>query len=64
VKRRRFLLFAIPGLLVAAAVSYGLLARQAPPGQPPLAAMDLAAMQAAFNAAARDTRVILLLSPT
>jgi len=56
--------FLIPACVVALAVWYGLASSQVPDGQPPLAAMDLAALKADFNRASDQTRVIVLLSPT
>ena len=38
--------------------------RHVPAGQPPLTAMDVAALRDEFNRAADRTRVIILLSPT
>jgi hypothetical protein len=38
--------------------------RRTPAGQSPLANLDLAAFQQAFNDAAGQVRVVLLLSPT
>jgi len=64
VTRRRSIWLAIPAIVLAIAVGYGLFAHQAPSGQPPLATMDLAALKADFNAAHNQTRIIVLLSPT
>jgi hypothetical protein len=50
--------------VAAAAIWYGAFSHQVPPGQPPMAAMDLAALRADFNRAADRPRLILLLSPT
>lgn len=61
--RRRWWLV-LPVLLAAAGLWYGLARSRAPQGQPPLAAMELGALQSQFNQAVTDTRVILLLSPT
>jgi hypothetical protein len=55
---------ALLSLLLAATVSCGFFRHQAPAGQPPLAAMDLAALRADFNRAADRPRLIVLLSPT
>jgi hypothetical protein len=51
-------------LLVLLSIFLAACAHNAPPGQPPMAAMDLAALRADFNAAAVRPRLILLLSPT
>ena len=61
--RRRWL-WAVPALIVAVALWYNFAGSRTPAGQPPLAAMDLAALKADFNRAADQTRVIVLLSPT
>ena len=55
---------AVPAVIVAAALYYFLAGSQTPAGQPPLAAMNLAALKADFNRAADQTRIIVLLSPT
>ena len=56
--------FLIPAFVLALAVWYGLASSDVPDGQPPLTAMDLAALKADFNRASDQTRVIVLLSPT
>jgi hypothetical protein len=58
VKRTQLFLF------LAATVSCRFLSHDAPSGQPPLAAMDLGALRAAFNRASDLPRLIVLLSPT
>jgi hypothetical protein len=63
VRRRRWL-WAVPALILAAALWYNFAGSRTPPGQPPLAAMDLAALKVEFNRAADQTRIIVLLSPT
>lgn len=55
-------LIVIPVVLTAAAW-YGL-SHRVPPGQPPMAKMDLAALRAEFNRTADRPRLIILLSPT
>jgi hypothetical protein len=57
---KRTLLF----LFLTAAVSCRFLSHEPPPGQPALAAMDLAALRADFNRASDRPRLIVLLSPT
>jgi len=64
VSARRTALFAIPAIVLAIAVGYGVFAHQSPSGQPPLAVMDLAALKADFNRSSNQTRIIVLLSPT
>jgi hypothetical protein len=61
---KRTLLLLVPAAVLAAAAWYGVFNHQAPPGQPALADMDLAAMRAEFNRAADGARLIVLLSPT
>ena len=61
---KRLLLLLVPAAVLASAVSCGFIGHQAPSGQPPLAAMDLAALRADFNRAADRVRLIVLLSPT
>ena len=61
---KRLLLLLLPAAVLAAAVWYGYFGHQTPSGQPPLAAMDLAALRADFNRAADRPRLIVLLSPT
>ena len=54
-------------VLVAVAASYKFGPRQTPPGQPPLVYLNnqnLEELRAAFNAAADQTRVLAMLSPT
>jgi hypothetical protein len=64
--RRRLLILVL--LAVVAAVAYARFGtHNTPAGQPPLAYLDpgaLAALQADFNRAAGETRIIVLLSPT
>jgi len=53
--------------LVVVAASYKLGPRQTPPGQPPLLYLNnqnLEELRAAFNAAADQTRVLAMVSPT
>ena len=53
--------------LVVVAASYKFSTRQTPPGQPPLVYLNnqnLEELRAAFNAAADQTRVLAMLSPT
>jgi len=53
--------------LVVVAASYKFSARQTPAGQPPLVYLNhqnLEQLRAAFNAAADQTRVLAMLSPT
>lgn len=61
--KRRWL-WAIPALILAAALWYNFAGSNTPQGQPPLAAMDLAAFKSEFNRASDQTRIIVLLSPT
>jgi hypothetical protein len=63
VTKRRVLLVTL-ALIAGAALWYNLAGSTVPPGQPPLAAMDLAALKADFNRAADQTRILVLLSPT
>ena len=60
---KRALLVLVPAV-AAAAIWYGLFSHQPPPGQPPMALMDLASLRADFNRAADRPRLIILLSPT
>ena len=60
---KRALLISLP-VLAAAAVWFGVVSHRVPAGQPPMAAMDLAALRSDFNRAADQPRLILLLSPT
>ena len=62
--RNRGALLLIPAIVLAFAIGYGLMAHKTPVGQPPLAAMNLAALKAEFNRASDRVRVIVLLSPT
>jgi hypothetical protein len=64
VSSRRILWFLIPAIVLALAVWYGLFAHEAPPGQPPLATMDVTALKHEFERASGKTRILLLLSPT
>ncbi len=57
---KRFLLIAV--LLLEAGCS-GIVSHDSPPGQPPLANMELASFKRQFNDA-RGVRLLLLLSPT
>jgi len=57
-------LIVIAAIVLAAAGWYLLSGHQAPVGQPPLAAMDLAELRAEFNRASDRPRLIVLLSPT
>jgi len=53
--------------LVVVAASHKFSTRQTPPGQPPLVYLNdqnLKELRAAFNAAADQTRVLAMLSPT
>ena len=61
--RRRWL-WGIPALVLAGALWYNFAGSTTPPGQPPLAAMDVDAFKAEFNRASGQTRIIVLLSPT
>ena len=61
---KRSILFLIPAIVLAAAIWYGLAGHQAPAGQLPLAAMDIADLRADFNRASDRPRLIVLLSPT
>jgi hypothetical protein len=61
---KRTLLVLLAAAVLAAAIWYGVFNHATPPGQPALAAMDLAALRADFNRAADRTRLIVLLSPT
>jgi hypothetical protein len=61
---KRTALWALPSAVLVAAFWYGGFSHQVPAGQPPLAAMDLAALRADFNRAADGARLIVLLSPT
>ncbi len=57
-------LIVIAAIVLAAAGWYLLSGHQPPPGQPPLANMDLATFRAEFNRASDRPRLIVLLSPT
>ena len=64
---KKVVLPAAAAVLVAAAVAYHLAGDAAPNHQPALATLDTASLdqlRAQFNAASRESRVILLLSPT
>jgi hypothetical protein len=63
-KRLRLIAIALMVLVAAAYAWWQFGTRYVPAGQPPLAAMDVAALRVEFNRAAGQTRVILLLSPT
>ena len=60
---KRALLVLVPAA-AAAAIWYGFFSHRPPPGQPPMALMDLANLRADFNRAADRPRLIVLLSPT
>ena len=65
--RRLRITVAVAFAAVIGPVGYLLVAHRAPAGQPPLAMLDAGSMSALrtdFNAAAGETRVIVLLSPT
>jgi hypothetical protein len=61
---KRLLLFLVPAAVLAVALWYGAFGHRVLSGQPPLAAMDLAALRADFNRSAGSTRLIVLFSPT
>lgn len=60
-KRAIFIFLAV---ITAVALWFGVLSHQVPPGQPPLAVMDLANLRVEFNREADRPRLVLLLSPT
>ncbi len=60
----RFWLLIAAVLGLVAAVYYANAARQTPAGQPPLARFDQAGFDQQFRAAAGETRLLVLLSPT
>ncbi|HWF46644.1 MAG TPA: hypothetical protein VG168_06545 [Bryobacteraceae bacterium] len=65
--KRKFILGAIPVLLLVAAGIYFYGGGRVPDGQPPLQSLtraNITTIRNAFNAAKDDTRVLLLLSPT
>jgi hypothetical protein len=65
--KRAYVVGAIPGALLAAAVLYVYGGGQTPAGQPPLknlSAQGVGEIKNEFNAAKDDVRVLLLLSPT
>ena len=58
---------ALVGLLVAALLAWRVLGHQTPKRQPPLTYLtgeNLGSFEAAFNNAADETRMLLLLSPS
>lgn len=63
----KYILGALLGVLLVAALAYVYGAGQAPPGQPPLesvTAQNVADIKNQFNLSKDDVRVLLLLSPT
>ncbi len=65
--RRRILALALFVVLAATFAAWRFATHDAPAGQSPLATLDatsVAALRNDFNAAAGQTRIILLLSPT
>ena len=64
---RQSTLWLIPAIVFLAVAFYLWGSSKTPPGQPPLVSLkqsNAADFQKAFNAAAADTRLVLLLSPT
>ena len=61
---KKLLILLVPAGMLAAGFWYGAFGHTTPTGQPPLAAMDLAALRADFNRASDRPRLIVLLSPT
>ena len=65
---KRRLIWLLVLIALAAAIGwYRLGAREAPPGQPPLATLDessIAALRSDFNRDADKVRILVLLSPT
>ena len=67
VKRRSFLLIAIALVIVASFWVKRLQSPRTPAGQPPLVELERSGideLKQAFNAAAGQTRVLVMLSPT
>jgi hypothetical protein len=65
--RRTFGVGGLVVLIAAALAWYRFAPGEAPPGQPPLATVDAAALEglrAEFNRNANETKLIVLLSPT
>ena len=66
-RSRKALPLLVAGLLAAGALTYYFAGDSAPANQPPLATLDagsIDSLRRQFNAAAGETRIILLLSPT
>ena len=64
---RKALPILVAGILGIGAIAYYGASDRAPADQPPLATVDpgsLEQLQAQFNTAASETRIVLLLSPT
>lgn len=64
---RRYILVAVLTILLAGAIAWFSLGSSAPPGQPALQSLtpaNLPALEASFNAAKDDIRILVLLSPT
>lgn len=64
---RKRMFWLIVAIVLVAVAFYLWGSGKTPPGQPPLVSLDQANasdFQQAFNAAAADTRIVLLLSPT
>lgn len=65
--KKRLIIIAVMALILAAAIFYPWAPGSAPPNQKPLLALspeNVDSFQAAFNADADVTRLVLLLSPT
>jgi hypothetical protein len=65
--RKRLLLVAVILLLASSLAVWWFAPSEVPPGQPPLATLDAASLEAVradFNRHASQVRVIVLLSPT
>jgi hypothetical protein len=63
--KKKLLIFAIVGVALAgAAVYYRYVPGHTPAGQPALAYLDTAGFEQQFRAAAGETRLVALLSPT
>ncbi|MGI9075451.1 MAG: hypothetical protein ACR2JB_29945 [Bryobacteraceae bacterium] len=64
---RKHVLITVVATALIAALAYFYGGSQAPPGQAPLQSLtpqNFAEMKTAFNAAKKDVRVLVLLSPT
>jgi len=65
--RKRYLFFVVVAFIVVGAMIFFYAGSRVPSGQPALARLtpdNLSQVQASFNAAKNDVRILVLLSPT